>query len=59
MPGFEVPDGSTLRIRRLIRGLRFKRDFGVPEDSAQTHFTDPQSWNMKQPDAGFEHNCRA
>jgi len=30
-------------------GRRFKRDFGVPEESAQDNFTDPQSRIMKTP----------
>lgn len=29
------------------RGPRYKRDFGVPEDKAQSNFTDPQSRIMK------------
>ncbi len=40
-------------------GKSFKRDFGVPEDSAQTSFTDPQSRIMKQPNGGFEHSYNA
>jgi transposase len=32
------------------RGPRFKRDFGVPEDKAQTNFTDPESRIMKTGD---------
>lgn len=32
------------------RGPRFKRDFGVPEDKAQSNFTDPDSRIMKTGD---------
>lgn len=32
------------------RGRRFKRDFGVPEDKAQSNFTDPESRIMKTGD---------
>lgn len=32
------------------RGGRYKRDFGVPEDKAQSNFTDPQSRIMKTSD---------
>jgi transposase len=32
------------------RGPRFKRDFGVPEDKAQSNFTDPESRIMKTGD---------
>ena len=32
------------------RGPRFKRDFGVPEDRAQSNFTDPESRIMKTTD---------
>jgi hypothetical protein len=42
------PDGSPKR------GARYKRDFGVPEDSAQESFTDPQSRIMKHAGGGFE-----
>lgn len=47
------PDGTPRR------GKRFKRDFGVPEDSDQTSFTDPQSRIMKQPNGRFEHSYNA
>jgi hypothetical protein len=33
-------------------GKRFKREFGVPEDSAQENFTDPDSRIMKQSAGG-------
>lgn len=42
------PDGTPRR------GKRYKRDFGVPEDSAQESFTDPQSRIMKHANGGFE-----
>jgi transposase len=32
------------------RGRRYKRDFGVPEDKAQSNFTDPESRIMKTGD---------
>lgn len=32
------------------RGGRYKRDFGVPEDTAQSNFTDPESRIMKTSD---------
>lgn len=35
------------------RGRRYKRDFGVPEDKAQSNFTDPESCIMKTAD-GFQ-----
>jgi transposase len=41
------------------KGKPFKRDFGVPEDSDQTSFTDPQSRIMKQSNGGFDHSYNA
>lgn len=41
------------------RGKPFTRDFGVPEDSVQTSFTDPQSRIMQQPNGSFEHSYNA
>ena len=35
-------------------GRKFKRDFGVPEDSSQDNFTDPQSRIMKTSTEGFQ-----
>lgn len=35
-------------------GNRYKRDFGVPEDSAQDNFTDPDSRIMKRSGGGFD-----
>ena len=35
------------------RGRRYKRDFGVPEDKAQSNFTDPESSIMKTAE-GFQ-----
>ncbi len=35
------------------RGRRYKRDFGVPEDKAQSNFTDPQS-SIMQTAEGFQ-----
>lgn len=35
------------------RGRRYKRDFGVPEDRAQSNFTDPESCIMKTAE-GFQ-----
>lgn len=36
------------------RGKRYKREFGVPEDSAQENFTDPDSRIMKRAAGGFD-----
>jgi hypothetical protein len=36
------------------RGKRYKREFGVPEDSAQENFTDPESRIMKCAGGGFD-----
>jgi transposase len=47
------PDGTPRR------GKPFKRDFGVPEDSDQASFTDPQSRIMKQSNGGFDHSYNA
>lgn len=47
------PDGTSKR------GKPFKRDFGVPENSDQTSFTDPQSRIMKQSNGGFDHSYNA
>jgi transposase len=35
-------------------GNRYKREFGVPEDSAQENFTDPDSRIMKRAGGGFD-----
>lgn len=35
-------------------GNRYKRDFGVPEESAQENFTDPDSRIMKRAGGGFD-----
>ncbi|GMU47723.1 MAG: hypothetical protein AMXMBFR26_25050 [Porticoccaceae bacterium] len=47
------PDGTPRR------GKRYARDFGVPEDSAQESFTDPQSRIMKHANGGFEQSYNA
>lgn len=47
------PDGTPRR------GQAYPRDFGVPADSDQTSFTDPQSRIMKQPHGGFEYSYNA
>jgi transposase len=47
------PDGSPKR------GGKYKRDFGVPEDSAQASFTDPDSRIMKHAGGGFEQSYNA
>lgn len=44
------PDGSAKK------GKPFKRDIGIPDDGAQTSFTDPQSRIMKQSNGGFDHS---
>jgi transposase len=36
------------------RGPRYKREFGVPEESAQENFTDPDSRIMKRAGGGFD-----
>lgn len=40
-------------------GGRYKRDFGVPEDSAQDSFTDPDSRIMKRAGGGFDQSYNA
>lgn len=47
------PDGTAKQ------GKSFKRDFGVPEDSDQTSFTDPDSRIMKQSNKGYDHSYNA
>lgn len=47
------PDGTPKR------GKSYSRDFGVPADSDQTSFTDPDSRIMKQAGGGFEHSYNA
>ena len=37
-----------------LKGGRYKRDFGVPEDKAQENFTDPDSRIMKRAGGGFD-----
>lgn len=46
------PDGSP-------KGGRYKREFGVPEDSAQENFTDPDSRIMKRSGGGFDASYNA
>ena len=41
------------------KGGRYKRDFGVPEDSAQESFTDPDSRIMKRAGGGFDQSYNA
>ena len=41
------------------RGGRWKRPFGVPEDSAQGNFTDPDSRIMKRTGGGFDASYNA
>ena len=41
------------------RGPRYKRDFGVPEASAQESFTDPDSRIMKHAGGGFDQSYNA
>lgn len=36
------------------KGGRYKRDFGIPKDSAQENFTDPDSRIMKRAGGGFD-----
>lgn len=40
-------------------GGRFKRDFGVPEDTAQENFTDVDSRVMKRSGGGFDYSYNA
>jgi transposase len=47
------PDGTPRK------GKSYSRDFGVPADSDQTSFTDPDSRIMKQAAGGFEHSYNA
>lgn len=41
------------------KGGRYKREFGVPEDSAQESFTDPDSRIMKRSGGGFDQSYNA
>ena len=41
------------------RGRQFSRDFGVPKDSAQENFTDPDSRIMKRAGGGFDYSYNA
>lgn len=41
------------------KGGRYKRDFGVPKDSAQESFTDTQSRIMKRAGGGFDYGYNA
>ena len=41
------------------KGGRYKREFGVPEDSAQENFTDPDSRIMKRCGGGFDASYNA
>jgi transposase len=41
------------------RGPRYKREFGVPDDSAQESFTDSDSRIMKSSGGGFEYSYNA
>ncbi|MBS0609620.1 MAG: transposase, partial [Proteobacteria bacterium] len=41
------------------KGGRYKRDFGVPKDSAQENFTDTQSRIMKRAGGGFDYGYNA
>lgn len=41
------------------RGGRYKRPFGVPEDTAQENFTDPDSRIMKRAGGGFDASYNA
>ena len=43
------------------KGGRYKRDFGIPSDSSQESFTDPQSRIMPHSGGNFEYsyNCQA
>ena len=47
------PDGTAKK------GKPFTRDFGVPADSDQTSFTDPDSRIMKQSNNGYDHSYNA
>ncbi|MGE3703600.1 MAG: IS1182 family transposase [Hyphomicrobiaceae bacterium] len=41
------------------RGGRYKREFGVPKDTAQENFTDPDSRVMKRAGGGFDYSYNA
>lgn len=41
------------------KGGRYKREFGVPEDTAQESFTDPDSRIMKRAGGGFDQSYNA
>lgn len=41
------------------RGVRYKREFGVPEERAQESFTDPDSRLMKRSGGGFDQSYNA
>ena len=41
------------------KGGRYKREFGVPRDSAQENFTDPDSRVMKRAGGGFDYSYNA
>lgn len=41
------------------KGGRYKREFGIPEDSAQESFTDPDSRIMKRSGGGFDQSYNA
>lgn len=41
------------------KGAPYKRDFGVPQDSDQASFTDPESRIMKQSNGGFDYSYNA
>jgi transposase len=41
------------------RGRQFSRDFGVPKDSAQESFTDPDSRVMKRAGGGYDYSYNA
>jgi transposase len=42
-----------------LKGGRYKREFGVPEDKAQENFTDPDSRVMKRAGGGFDYSYNA
>ena len=41
------------------KGGRYKREFGVPKDTAQENFTDPDSRLMKRAGGGFDYSYNA
>lgn len=47
------PDGTPKK------GKSYARDFGVPQDSDQSSFTDPHSRVMKQSNGGFDYSYNA